>query len=33
VSTANLRTLPYTRVPRPIYPLDPNTRLAAPLAR
>jgi microcystin degradation protein MlrC len=32
-STANLRTLPYTRVPRPIYPLDPNTRLAAPLAR
>jgi microcystin degradation protein MlrC len=27
VSTADLRTLPYTRVPRPIYPLDPGTRL------
>jgi len=29
VSTANLRTLPYTRVPRPIYPLDSGVRLAA----
>ena len=29
VSTANLRALPYIRVPRPIYPLDPRTRLAA----
>ena len=27
VSTANLRTLPFRRVPRPIYPLDPGTRL------
>jgi microcystin degradation protein MlrC len=26
VSTANLKTLPYRRVPRPIYPLDPETR-------
>ena len=25
VSTANLRTLPFRRVPRPIYPLDPET--------
>lgn len=25
VSTANLRTLPFRRVPRPIYPLDPDT--------
>jgi microcystin degradation protein MlrC len=25
VSTANLRTLPFKRVPRPIYPLDRNT--------
>jgi microcystin degradation protein MlrC len=25
VSTANLRTLPFLRVPRPIYPLDPET--------
>jgi microcystin degradation protein MlrC len=27
VSTANLKTLPWRRVPRPIYPLDPRTRL------
>jgi microcystin degradation protein MlrC len=26
VSTANLRTIPYRRVPRPIYPLDPGVR-------
>jgi microcystin degradation protein MlrC len=26
-STANLRSLPYRRVPRPIYPLDPGVRL------
>jgi len=25
VSTANLRKLPFRRVPRPIYPLDMNT--------
>ncbi len=25
VSTANLKTLPFRRVPRPIYPLDPDT--------
>ena len=25
-STANLRSLPYRRVPRPIYPLDPGVR-------
>ena len=25
VSTANLRQLPFKRVPRPIYPLDPET--------
>ena len=25
VSTANLRQLPFKRVPRPIYPLDPDT--------
>ena len=25
VSTANLRTIPFRRVPRPIYPLDANT--------
>jgi len=25
VSTANLKALPFRRVPRPIYPLDPNT--------
>lgn len=25
VSSANLRTLPFRRVPRPIYPLDPET--------
>jgi microcystin degradation protein MlrC len=29
VSTANLRKLPYTRVSRPIYPLDPRARLSA----
>jgi microcystin degradation protein MlrC len=28
VSTANLRSLPFTRVPRPIYPLDSSMRLA-----
>jgi microcystin degradation protein MlrC len=27
VSTARLRSLPFRRVPRPIYPLDPGTRL------
>jgi microcystin degradation protein MlrC len=27
VSTANLKTLPWRHVPRPIYPLDPRTRL------
>jgi microcystin degradation protein MlrC len=26
VSTANLRTIPYRRVPRPIYPLNPGVR-------
>jgi len=26
VSTANLRIIPYRRVPRPIYPLDPGVR-------
>ena len=31
VSTANLCTLPYRRVPRPIYPLDPRMRLPASL--
>ena len=25
VSTANLKTLPWRRVPRPIYPLDPES--------
>ena len=30
VSTANLRSLPYTRVSRPIHPLDPRIRLPAP---
>ena len=29
VSTAKLRSLPFQRVPRPIYPLDPRTRLAS----
>jgi microcystin degradation protein MlrC len=29
VSTANLRALPFTRVSRPIYPLDPGIRLPA----
>jgi microcystin degradation protein MlrC len=31
VSTANLRTLPFRRVPRPIYPLDPETPKPADL--
>jgi microcystin degradation protein MlrC len=26
VSTSNLKALPFQRVPRPIYPLDPDTR-------
>lgn len=28
VSTANLRSLPFRRVPRPIYPLDPETKFS-----
>jgi microcystin degradation protein MlrC len=32
-STANLRSLPYRRVPRPIYPLDSGIRLGAGLSR
>ena len=31
VSTANLRKLPFRRVPRPIYPLDPETPKPADL--
>jgi microcystin degradation protein MlrC len=27
VSTAKLHTLPFRRIPRPIYPLDPGTTL------
>jgi len=29
VSTANLRTLQFFQVPRPIYPLDPEDQVAA----
>ncbi|HLH28587.1 MAG TPA: MlrC C-terminal domain-containing protein, partial [Acidimicrobiales bacterium] len=28
VSTANLLSLPFRRVPRPLYPLDPETTLS-----
>lgn len=31
VSTANLRQLPFKRLPRPIYPLDPDTPMPAGL--
>jgi microcystin degradation protein MlrC len=26
VSTANLKTLPWKRIERPVYPLDPETK-------
>ena len=32
-STANLRSVPYRRVPRPIYPLDANTKFPLVLTR
>src|SRR5262249_1556951 len=33
VSSANLRSLPYLRIPRPIYPLDAGVRYSPRLGR